>query len=151
MNIPLLDLTAQYQSIQPEIEKAMSEVLASGQFILGPNVSALEQEVAAYLGSKYAVGVGSGTDALVLALRALEIQRGDEVIIPTYTFVATAEAVMLLGATPVFVDIDPHTYCLNVRQVNDRITTKTKAVIPVHLYGHSAELAPLLTSQTRTP
>jgi len=144
MNIPLLDLTAQYQSIQPEIEKAMSEVLASGQFILGPNVSALEQEVAAYLGSKYAVGVGSGTDALVLALRALEIQRGDEVIIPTYTFFATAEAVMLLGATPVFVDIDPHTYCLNVRQVNDRITTKTKAVIPVHLYGHSAELAPLL-------
>lgn len=144
MNIPLLDLTAQYRAIQPEIEEAMGQVLASGQFVLGPNVAALEQEVAAYLGSKYAVGVGSGTDALVLALRALEIGRGDEVIVPTYTFFATAEAVMLLGATPVFVDIDPQTYCLNVRQVSERITTKTKAVIPVHLYGHPADLAPLL-------
>jgi dTDP-4-amino-4,6-dideoxygalactose transaminase len=144
MNIPLLDLTVQYRGIQPEIEEAMGQVLASGQFILGPNVATLEKEVAAYLGSKYAVGVGSGTDALVLALRALEIGRGDEVIIPTYTFFATAEAVMLLGATPVFVDIDARTYCLNIRQVYERITTKTKAVIPVHLYGHSADLTPLL-------
>ena len=144
MNIPLLDLIAQYRAIQPEIEAAMRQVLESGQFILGTNVAALEQEVATYLGSKYAVGVGSGTDALVLALRALEIGVGDEVIVPTYTFFATAEAVMLLGATPIFVDIDPRTYCLNVRQVAERITAKTRAVIPVHLYGHSADLTPLL-------
>jgi dTDP-4-amino-4,6-dideoxygalactose transaminase len=144
MNIPLLDLRAQYRVIRPEIEEAIRQVLESGQFILGANVAALEREVAAYLGSKYAVGVGSGTDALVLALRALEIGIGDEVIVPTYTFFATAEAVMLLGATPIFVDIDPKTYCLNVRQVAERITARTKAVIPVHLYGQSADLAPLL-------
>ena len=144
MNIPLLDLIAQYRAIQPEIEAAMRQVLESGQFILGTNVAALEHEVATYLGSKYAVGVGSGTDALVLALRALEIGVGDEVIVPTYTFFATAEAVMLLGATPIFVDIDPRTYCLNVPQVAERITAKTRAIIPVHLYGHSADLTPLL-------
>jgi dTDP-4-amino-4,6-dideoxygalactose transaminase len=144
MNIPLLDLIAQYRAIQPEIEEAMRQVLESGQFILGTNVAALEQEVAAYLGSNYAVGVGSGTDALVLALRAMDIGLGDEVIVPTYTFFSTAEAVMLLGATPIFVDIDPRTYCLNVHQAAERITAKTKAVIPVHLYGHSADLAPLL-------
>src|SRR5919108_360338 len=143
MNIPLLDLRAQYRGIRPEIEEAIRQVLESGQFILGANVAALEQEVATYLGSKYAVGVGSGTDALVLALRALEIGIGDEVIVPAYTFFATAEAVMLLGATPIFVDIDPRTYCLNVRQVAERITARTKAVIPVHLYGQSADLAPL--------
>jgi dTDP-4-amino-4,6-dideoxygalactose transaminase len=144
MNVPLLDLKAQYRAIQPEIEEAFHQVLESGQFILGINVKALEQEVAAYLGSHYAAGVGSGTDALVLALRAMDIGMGDEVIVPTYTFFATAEAVMLVGATPVFVDIDPRTYCLDVDQVKERITARTKAVIPVHLYGHAADLAPLL-------
>ena len=144
MRIPLIDLVAQYRAIQPEIDKAIRQVLVSGRFILGPNVEALEQEVAAYLGVKHAVGMASGTDALVLGLRALGIGPGDEVIVPTYTFFATAEAVMLLGATPVFVDIEPDTYCLDVQQVAERITARTKAVIPVHLYGHPADMTPLL-------
>ena len=144
MRIPLIDLVAQYRTIQPEIDEAIRQVLESGQFILGPNVAALENEVAAYLGVKHAVGVASGTDALVLAMRALGIGAGDEVIVPTYTFFATAEAVMLVGATPVFVDIKPDTYCLDVQQVAERITARTKAIIPVHMYGHPADMTPLL-------
>jgi len=144
MRIPLIDLVAQYRAIQREIDEAIRQVLESGQFILGANVAALEQEVAAYLNVKHAVGVGSGTDALVLALRALEIGPGDEVIVPAYTFFATAEAVMLVGGKPVFVDIEADTYCLDVQQVAERITARTKAVIPVHLYGHPADLRPLI-------
>jgi dTDP-4-amino-4,6-dideoxygalactose transaminase len=142
--IPLVDLTAQYHSIQSEIDSAVQQVLESGHFILGPNVEAFEQEVAAYLGVKHSIVVASGTDALVIALRALGIGQGDEVIIPAYTFFATAGAVMLAGARPVFVDIYPDTYCLNIQQVADRITLKTKAIIPVHLYGHPADMAPLV-------
>jgi dTDP-4-amino-4,6-dideoxygalactose transaminase len=144
MKISLLDLVAQYRAIQPEIDAAIRQVLESGQFILGSNVAALEQEVEAYLNVRHAVGVGSGTDALVLALRALDIGSGHEVIVPAYTFFATAEAVMLLGATPVFVDIEADTYCLNMRQVAERINARTKAIIPVHLYGHPADMTPLL-------
>lgn len=144
MRIPLIDLVAQYRAIQPEIDMAIRQVLESGQFILGPNVAALEQEVAAYLGVTHAVGVGSGTDALVLALRALEIGSGDEVIVPAYSFFATVEAVMLVGATPVFVDIHADTYCLDPQQVAECINARTKAVIPVHLYGHPADVGPLL-------
>ena len=140
MNIPLIDTLAQYRSIQSEIDSAVRQVLETGQFILGTNVSALESEVAAYLGVQHAVGVGSGTDALVLSLRALNIGPDDEVIVPTYTFFATAEAVMLAGATPVFVDIDEPTYCLDVKQVENLITERTRAIIPVHLYGHPAEM-----------
>lgn len=142
--IPLVDLTAQYHSIQSEIDSAVRQVLESGHFILGTNVTAFEQEVAAYLGVKHSVGVASGTDALVIALRALDICQGDEVIVPAYTFFATAGAVMLVGARPVFVDICPDTYCLNMQQVEDLITSKTKAIIPVHLYGHPADMTPLL-------
>jgi dTDP-4-amino-4,6-dideoxygalactose transaminase len=142
--IPLVDLTAQYHSVQSEIESAVHQVLESGHFILGPDVAAFEQEVAAYLGVKHSVGVASGTDAIVIALRALGIGQGDEVIVPAYTFFATAGAVMLVGAKPVFVDIYPNTYCLNIQQVEDRITPKTKAILPVHLYGHPANMAPLL-------
>jgi dTDP-4-amino-4,6-dideoxygalactose transaminase len=142
--IPQIDLVAQYRTIQTEIDAAIRQVLDSGHFILGPNVAALEREVASYLGVSHGVGVASGTDALVLALRALNIGQGDEVIVPAYTFFATAEAVLLVGATPVFVDIDPQTYCLNVRQLEASITAKTKAVIPVHLYGHPASMKPLL-------
>jgi len=144
MNIPLVDLVAQYRAIQPEIDEAIRSVLESGQFILGPQVSRLEQEVAAYLGTTHAVGVGSGTDALVLALRALDVGPGDEVIVPTYTFFATAEAVMLVGATPVFVDIEPATYGIDVEQVRKKISNRTKAIIAVHLFGHPADMAALL-------
>jgi dTDP-4-amino-4,6-dideoxygalactose transaminase len=142
--IPLVDLTAQYHAIEAEIDQAVHQVLESGHFILGPNVLALEQETASYLHVKHGIGVASGTDALVIALRALDIGPGDDVIVPAYTFFATAGAVMLVGARPVFVDIYPDTFCLNIQQVFDRITPNTKAVIPVHLYGHSADMAPLL-------
>jgi dTDP-4-amino-4,6-dideoxygalactose transaminase len=144
MKIELIDLVAQYRTIQPEIDQAIRQVLEGGQFILGPNVGALEQEVANYLGVKHAVGVASGTDALVIALRALGIGPGDEVIVPAYTFFATAEAVALVGATPVFVDIEVDTCCLDVQQVADKVTSRTKAVIPVHLYGHPADMGSLL-------
>lgn len=142
--IPLVDLTAQYHSIQSEIDAAVHQVLENGHFILGPNVTLLEQEVATYLGARHAAGVASGTDALVIALRALGIGPGDEVIVPAYSFFATAGAVMLTGARPVFVDIKPETYCLDETQVAVRITSKTKAIIPVHLYGHPAEMSTVL-------
>ncbi len=137
-------MVAQYRSIQSEIDEAIRQVLEAGQFILGPNVDALEKEVAAYLGTGHGVGCASGTDALVLALRALEIGPGDEVIMPSYTFFATAGAVMLVGATPVLVDVEPNTYCVNVGQIAERITPKTKAIMPVHLYGHAADMTSLL-------
>lgn len=138
--IPLLDLSAQYHNIQPEIDAAIQGVLKSGHFILGPEVSALEEEVAAYLGVNSGIGVASGTDALILALRALEVGPGDEVILPAYTFFATISTVLHVGATPVLVDIDPETYCLDMDQVRSRITPNTRAVIPVHLYGHPADM-----------
>src|SRR5262245_55638757 len=144
MNIPLVDLTAQYRTIQPEIAEAVRSVLESGQFILGPQVKALEQEMAAYLGTAHAIGVGSGTDALVLALRALNVGPGDEVIVPSYTFFATAEAVMLVGATPVLADIEPTTYGIDVEQIRGKISSRTKAIIPVHLFGHPADMGTLL-------
>jgi dTDP-4-amino-4,6-dideoxygalactose transaminase len=144
VKIPLIDLVAQYQSIRDEIDQAIRGVLESGVFILGPNVAAFEEEVAAYLGVRYAVGVASGTDALLLTLRAYGIGSGDEVIVPAYTFFATAEEVSQLGATPVFVDISPQTYCLDASQLEEKITARTKAIIPVHLYGHPAEMAPVL-------
>ncbi len=138
--IPLVDLTAQYHAIKEEIDAAITATLESGQFILGPAVSKFEESIASYLGVDHAIGLASGTDALVLALRALNIGAGDEVIVPAYTFFATAGTVMSVGATPIFVDIDPLTYEIDVTQINDRITPKTKAIIPVHLYGHPADM-----------
>lgn len=142
--IPLIDLAAQYRAIQSEIERAMREVLESGQFILGPNVAAIEQEVADYLGVKHAAGVASGTDALVLTLQALKVGAGDEVLVPAYAPFITAEAVLRVGAKPVFADIEPDTYCLDVRQLEAHITGQTKAAIPVHLFGHPVDMTPLL-------
>jgi dTDP-4-amino-4,6-dideoxygalactose transaminase len=142
--IPLIDLTAQYRSIKDEIDAAIQGVIESGRFILGEEVTAFESEVAAYLGVRHAVGVASGTDALILALRAAEIGPGMEVIIPDYTFFATAGAVMQVGAKPVCVDIDPRTYCLDVDQAAAAVTGKTRAIIPVHLYGHPAEMDSIL-------
>jgi dTDP-4-amino-4,6-dideoxygalactose transaminase len=138
--IPMVDLGEQTDRLWPELEKALHDVLRSGRFILGPNVEAFEREAAAFLGTRFAVGVGSGTDALVLGLRALGIGPGDEVIVPSFTFFASAEAVSLIGAKPVFVDIEPTTYCLEPDSVAKAIGLRTRAIVPVHLFGHPAEM-----------
>jgi len=142
--IPMVDLKRQYHNLKKEIDAAISNVLEETRFILGPNVSALEEEVAAYHGLPYAIGVANGTDALLLALRACDIKEGDEVITTPFTFIATAEVIALLKAKPVFVDICPDTYNLNCTQITDKITPKTKAVIPVHLFGHPADMNPIM-------
>lgn len=142
--ISLVDLTAQYHSIKKEIDTAVLSTLESGHFILGPQVVKFEESIAAYLGVDHAIGLASGTDALVIALRALNIGDGDEVIIPAYTFFATAGTVMSVGAKPVIVDVDPQSYQIDVSKIEAAITPKTKAIIPVHLYGHPAEMNPIL-------
>ncbi|MGH9796211.1 MAG: DegT/DnrJ/EryC1/StrS family aminotransferase [Candidatus Acidiferrales bacterium] len=142
--IPMLDLKAQYASIRDEIRAAIDEVLAAQHFILGPQVKAFEQEMAAYCGTKFAVGVASGTDALILALHACGVGPGDEVIVPTFSYIATADSASLLGAVPVFVDIDAATFNMNAAQLEARITPKTKAIVPVHLYGQPAEMDAIL-------
>lgn len=136
LHIPLVDLRAQYQLIKPEIDAAVARVLDSGHFILGPEVEALEREIAAYCGTRYAVGVASGTDALELSLRACGIGPGAEVITTAFSFFATAEAILLAGGTPVFVDIEPATCNLDADQLAAAITARTQAILPVHLYGH---------------
>jgi len=136
VTIPLIDLRAQYRSIQSEIDKAIQRVLDSGQFILGPEGEALEHEIATYCGTKYAVAVASGTDALELSLRVCGIGCGDEVVTSAFGFFATVEAVLAVGARPVFVDIDPSTYTLNPDKLASRIGPRTRAIIPVHLFGH---------------
>lgn len=138
--IPIVDLKRQYKQTGEEIEKAVVEVLRSGAYILGPNTKALEQEFSQYLGTKHAIGLNSGTDALHLALRALDIGKGDEVITVAFTFVATTESIEIVGATPVFVDIDPDTFNMDVTQIEDKITPRTKAIMPVHLYGQPADM-----------
>ena len=143
LKVPLIDLRAQYASIRGEVQEALAEVFESQQFILGPQLRALESEIAAYVGTRFAVGVGSGTDALLLTLRAFGIGPGDEVIVPAFTFFATAECVSLLGATPVFADIQPGTFTLDPEDTAARITERTRAIIPVHLYGQSADMDPI--------
>ncbi|MBP7998895.1 MAG: DegT/DnrJ/EryC1/StrS family aminotransferase [Chloroflexi bacterium] len=143
-NIPFIDLQAEYQALQAELTAAAQRVMASGWYILGQEVTAFEQEFAAYLGVAAAVGVASGTDAVLLACRALEIGPGDEVITVAHTAVATITAIELAGATPVLVDINPHTYTIDVHQIEAAITARTKAIIPVHLYGHPAEMDTIL-------
>ena len=145
MPIKMVDLHRQYLSIKAEIDEAIQSVLTATDFIMGSAVREFEADLATYLGAKHAVGCASGTDALQVAMMALGIGRSDEVITSPFTFVATAETIALLGATPVYVDIDPKTYNLDVEQIAARITSKTKAIIPVHLYGQPADLAPLLT------
>lgn len=140
MNIPMVDLKQQYHSLKNDIDKALAEVLESTHFILGPNVQAFEKEAAAYLGVQHAVACASGTDALHLALRAAGVGEGDEVITPAFTFIATAEAISYVGATPVFVDIDPRTFNLDPAQVEAAITPRTRALLPVHLFGQPADL-----------
>jgi Predicted pyridoxal phosphate-dependent enzyme apparently involved in regulation of cell wall biogenesis len=142
--IPMVDLKRQYHALKSEIDAAISSVLEQTQFILGPNVSKLEEEIAAYHELPYAVGVANGTDALLLALRACGIKAGDEVITTPFTFIATAEVIALLNAIPVFVDIRPDTFNLDCAQIAGKITRKTKAIIPVHLFGHPADMAPIM-------
>jgi dTDP-4-amino-4,6-dideoxygalactose transaminase len=141
--VPLCDVQGQYRAIERPIVEAISRVLASGQVILGPEVKAFEEEAAAYLGAGHAVACGSGTDAILLALMALDIGPGDEVIVPPFTFFATAGCVSRLGARPVFADIDPTTYNLDPLQVENKITERTRAIMPVHLYGQCADMEPL--------
>ncbi|ADL13616.1 DegT/DnrJ/EryC1/StrS family aminotransferase [Acetohalobium arabaticum] len=140
MKVPLLDLKEQYEGIKDEIQEAINDVLDSTRYIMGKHVEGLEEEVADYCDTEYGIGVASGTDALLLSLKALDIGPGDEVIVPTFTFFATAGVVSRLGATPVFADIDPVTYNITPEEIEDKITDKTKAIIPVHLYGQPAEM-----------
>jgi dTDP-4-amino-4,6-dideoxygalactose transaminase len=142
--IPMVDLKRQYHALKNEIDSAVSEVLEQTQFILGPNVGQLEKEVAAYHQLAHAIGVGNGTDALLLALRACEIEEGAEVITTPFTFIATAEVIAILKAVPVFVDICPDTFNIDPSLVENKITSKTKAIIPVHLFGHPADMDPIM-------
>jgi dTDP-3-amino-3,4,6-trideoxy-alpha-D-glucose transaminase len=141
--IPLVDVKAQYAPFIPALQERFAEVLESGRFIFGPEVEAFEREAAAYLGVPHAIGVANGTDALVLALEAMGVQRGDEVVCPAFTFYATAEAIARVGATPVFADIDPVTLNVDATTVSAVVSERTKAIVPVHLFGRPAPLAEL--------
>lgn len=140
MKVPLLDLKPQYQSLKKELDEAIIKVAESQYFILGPEVKKMEDACAEYLGAKHALGVSSGTDALLLALMAIDIKPGDEIIVPTYSFFATAGVVSRLNAIPVLTDCDPVTFNIDIEDVKKKITPKTKAIIPVHLYGQSADM-----------
>ena len=149
MKVPLVDLKAQYISIKEEVDRAIAETLREQRFILGPAVASLEEEVADYCHVRYAVGVASGTDALILSLMALGIGEGDEVITTPFTFIATASAIRRVGARPVFVDIDPLTFNIDVGRIEDKVSGRTKAVIPVHLFGQTADMKEVLDLAAR--
>lgn len=140
MNIPMVDLKGQYESLKTEIDSAVLQALGETRFILGPNVQAFDQEAADYLGANYAISCASGTDALHLALLASGVQPGDEVITTSFTFIATAEAIRYIGATPVFVDIQPGSFNIDPEQISAAITDRTSAILPVHLFGQPADM-----------
>jgi len=147
--IPLIDLKAQYLRIKPEIEAAIARVLESSQFASGNEVAAFEEEFADYCQTRFAVAVNSGTSALHLALLSAGVGPGDDVITVPFTFAATAAAILYTGARPVFVDIDPHSYTIDVTQIENAITDKTKAILPVHLYGQPADMDPIMAIARR--
>ena len=149
MPIPLVDLKKQYSSIKKEILSEIAKVLDGMQLFLGENVKAFEKEFSAFCGSKFGIGVGSGTDALYLALMAMDIGPGDEVITVSHTFMATSEAIVFCGARPVLVDIDPATYTIDVNKIEAAITKRTRAIIPVHLYGQASDMDPLMEIAAR--
>ena len=151
MAIPLLDLKRQYEPLRDEMEKTLAEVAASQYFILGPQVEKFEKSAATWLKVDHAVGVASGTDALLVALMALEVGPGDEVILPTFTFFATAGVVSRLGATPVFIDIAPGDFNMDPALIPAKITDRTKAIVPVHLFGQSADLAAVAEAAGEIP
>ena len=137
-------LKQQFNEIAEEIEKAVSRVLRGGWYILGEELSAFESEFSRHVGIRYGVGVNSGSDALLLAVKALGIGEGDEVLTVSHTFISTVDSIVRNNAKPVFVDIDPHTFCMDPGQIESRITRKTRAIIPVHLYGHPADMTSIL-------
>ena len=140
MNIPLIDLKAQYKSIAEDLDRVTKEVLSSAGYIMGKNVTGFEKEFAEYLGVKHAISVGNGTDALVIALKSLGIGAGDEVITTPFTFFATAETISAVGATPVFVDVEKETFDIDPSKIEEKITSRTKAILPVHIFGQSARM-----------
>ena len=144
MGVPLLDLKAQYRELKPELDAAMLDVMANAAFIGGPKVKELEESVAAYCGVEHAVACGNGTDALFLIMASLGIGKGDEVITTPFTFFATVEAIVHVGATPVFVDIEPGTYNMDIALLEAAITPRTKAIMPVHIFGQCVDMDPLM-------
>jgi dTDP-4-amino-4,6-dideoxygalactose transaminase len=138
--IPLVDLKAEYQEIREEITRAFERVATSGWFILGSELERFESQFSEYVGAKYAIGMNSGSDALLLALQAVGVGRGDEVLTVSHTFVSTVDAISRNGAKPVLIDIDPDTYCIDVAKIEERVTPRTRAILPVHLYGHPADM-----------
>ncbi|PSO50577.1 MAG: erythromycin biosynthesis sensory transduction protein eryC1 [Cyanobacteria bacterium SW_9_44_58] len=144
IQIPILDLRLQYQTIQTEIQEAIDRVLNSGRFILGEEVANFEQAVANYLGVQHAIAVNSGTDALIISLRCLGIGKGDEVITTPFSFFATAEAISRVGAMPIFVDVEPETFNIDAQKIVEKITSRTRAILPVHLFGNPAPMGQIL-------
>ena len=144
MKVDIFTLKKQYNELKDELKEPMEKVLMSGGFILGEDVGLFEKEFAEYCGVKYGIGVNSGTDALFLACLASGIGKGDEVITPTYTYIATSLGISMAGARPVFVDTEEKTYCIDVTKIEKAITKKTKAILLVHLYGHPADIGPII-------
>src|SRR3989344_8631755 len=144
MNVPILDLTRQYAAIKSDIKEALDQVLEQGIYIQGPEAQKLEKTLAEYCDANYALTISCGTDALLLALNTIDLKPGDEVITSPFTFFASAEVVSYLNGKPVFVDIDPKTFCIDPTKIEAAITPKTKAIIPVHIFGQSADMDPIL-------